>query len=100
MKFKEKERHLFMRKNGRLFSSMERQRLMYSIMEGPHHLGGAQIHLNELVVHGHLSAVYPLHSSEREALCAAWLGVRLWPTGWPHGWPCKLVQGSNPALLI
>ena len=34
--FSPEERHLFKRKSGRLFSSLERERLIFSIIEGEH----------------------------------------------------------------
>lgn len=82
-------RDKYQRKNGRLFSPLERQRLVCTICEGSQFRGCAELDLDELVEHGVLVAALALHSAEREALESAWLGVRLWPNGWPTGWPYK-----------
>lgn len=41
--------NVFVRKGGRLFSDLERQRLIYSIIEAEHEAGGANLDLDELV---------------------------------------------------
>ena len=62
----------FMRKNGRLFGSLERQRLIYAILEGAEDVGGAQQDLDGLVADKALSDFVWPHSSEKDDLwCAA-----------------------------
>jgi hypothetical protein len=80
--FSRARREDFARKNGRLFSSLERQRLLFSILEATHTRGGTQLNLDQLVSRGVITACLPLHASdEREALYTAWrrIGVRVPP---------------------
>ena len=78
----------FALKNGGLFSPLERQRLMCAIAEGAHFRGGAQLDLDDMVGRGVMRACFPLHTAERKAVAAAWLGIRLGVSnGWPNGWP-------------
>ena len=47
----------------------------------------AELDLDGLVEDRKLLAAFPLHTPERMALAAAWLGVRLaGGSEWPHGW--------------
>ena len=43
--------------------------------------------LDGLVAEGIFTASMSLHTAERDAVWAAWAGLRFWPDGWPHGWP-------------
>jgi hypothetical protein len=50
----------------------------------------ASLPQDEMVEKGTLLGAFPLHSAERKAIAAAWLGLRLAScndTQWPHGWP-------------
>lgn len=79
----------FMLKGNRLFSPMERQRIMMNIAEGAQFRGCAEIDIDELIDEKLLLGAFALHTAERSALAAAWLGVRtgIGKTQWPHGWP-------------
>lgn len=78
--FTKTRREDFALKNGRLFSSLERQRLLFSILEATHARGGAQLNLDQLVSRGVLSACLPLHApGERAPLYKSWRKIRIWP---------------------
>ena len=62
----------FERKNGRLFSSLERQRLIYGILEGTVESGGAQQDLDELFSMKALSEYLWPHTSEKQELWYTW----------------------------
>ena len=78
-----------MLKNGRLFSPLERQRLLGAMAEGAQFRGGAELDFDKMIEEKVLLAAFPLHTPERLALTAAWLGLRLGGGGWPHGWPYR-----------
>ena len=61
-------------KVGRLFSPLERGRLVFAIIEGPADMkgGGAELDLDELVTKNVLSSVLFLHSGFRETLVQTW----------------------------
>ncbi len=70
--FEESDKDDFERKKGRLFSSLERQRIIYAILEGAEDIGGAQQDLDDLVADKALcSFVWP-HSSEKDQLWYKW----------------------------
>lgn len=77
----------FARKDGALFSPLERQRLAVTIIQGSSFRGGAELDLDELVEKKVLRAAFQLHTDERDALASAWMGVRTSCGQWPHGWP-------------
>ena len=66
------------RKNGRLFSSLERQRLIYGILEGTEESGGAQQDLDELYSTKALSEYLWPHTSEKDELWDRWGGMDEW----------------------
>jgi hypothetical protein len=66
------------RKNGRLFSSLERQRLIYGILEGTEESGGAQQDLDELYSTKALSEYLWPHKSEKDELWDRWGGMDEW----------------------
>ena len=70
--FDEDEIEIFERKKGRLFSSLERQRLVYSIVEGAEEVGGAQQDLDEMVARKAITSFVWPHSYEREELWLQW----------------------------
>lgn len=73
-------RQHFALKHGRLFSALERQRLIFSILEATRDRGGAQLNLDDLVRRGVLTAYLPLHDpAEHEHLHGAWSSIRMWP---------------------
>jgi hypothetical protein len=70
--FDEDEIEIFERKKGRLFSSLERQRLVYSIVEGAEEVGGAQQDLDEMVARKAITSFVWPHSYEKEELWFRW----------------------------
>lgn len=64
----------FMRKKGRLFSSLERQRLIYTIVEGAEdaEVKGAQLDLDRLKGDKIISTFIFLHSKERDEMYMSW----------------------------
>eukprot|EP00322_Chrysochromulina_rotalis_P026772 CAMPEP_0115874298 /NCGR_PEP_ID=MMETSP0287-20121206/24462_1 /TAXON_ID=412157 /ORGANISM="Chrysochromulina rotalis, Strain UIO044" /LENGTH=1141 /DNA_ID=CAMNT_0003329431 /DNA_START=17 /DNA_END=3442 /DNA_ORIENTATION=- len=62
----------YKRKNGRLFSSLERQRLIYAILEGAEDIGGAQQDLDGLVADKALESFVWPHSGEKDTLWYRW----------------------------
>lgn len=66
------DQHEFKRKDGVLFSSLERQRLVYSVMESPRERGGAQLDLDRLKGEGIFSSFLFLHSHERKTFFRTW----------------------------
>ncbi|KAL1500636.1 hypothetical protein AB1Y20_013285 [Prymnesium parvum] len=85
------DRDDFQRKEGRLFSTLERQRLIFSILEGPQFEGCAQLDLDGLVNEKIFSLYTAIHNDkERQDLLAywaSWSSFRLWP--------CKLYGKSS-----
>ena len=75
-------KHEFALKSGRLFSSLERQRLVYSKMEAAKDQGGAELDIDRLIAEKAFANCFPLHSEERDELLTEWcslLGFRIWP---------------------
>ena len=72
----------FALKGGRVFSSLERQRLVYSILEAASEHGGAELDLDKLLAEKTFSSCFSLHSAARDDLLGDWssfLGFRMWP---------------------
>ena len=75
-------KHEFALKGGRLFASLERQRLVYSKMEAALDQGGAELDIDRLIAEKAFANCFPLHSAERDELLTEWcsvLGFRIWP---------------------
>jgi len=80
--FTRRRREQFALKQGRLFSSLERQRLIFSMVEATADRGGAELNLDELVRKGVLTAYLPLHDAkERRSLHRGFAlqSIRIWP---------------------
>lgn len=70
---------------GRLFSSLERSRLIFTIIEGSAFRGGAEQDIDDLIADGVFEQCFSLHASEqREALYSKW--VHWWPTSCAAEW--------------
>ena len=72
----------------RLFSALERQRLIFSIIEAaadpslPPEMQGAELDPDALVSQRVFTTFFPLHSTERDELYTEWAdikGLRVWP---------------------
>ena len=81
--FDRETRDDFQRKEGRLFSTLERQRLIFSLLEGPRFEGLAQLDLDAMVNDKAFILFTAIHSEkEREDLIAywaSWKSFRMWP---------------------
>jgi len=80
--FTRRRREQFALKQGRRFSSLERQRLIFSMVEATADRGGAELNLDELVRKGVLTAYLPLHDAkERRSLHRGFAlqSIRIWP---------------------
>ena len=97
--FTRARRHEFHLKKGRLFSTLERQRLIFSIIVSPEFQNGAELDLDELEDDDVIETYTPLHTTfvakrqegdedtgtnDQDRLLKAWTRIGVWPhkTGW------------------
>lgn len=46
------------------FSKLHRMKLIWNLLRGPHNIGGCDLHVEELLKHDHIYAMYPLHNND------------------------------------
>ena len=79
-KFSAAHEDRYVRKGGRIFSSLERQRILNRVLEGPDEVGCAELNLDELISKKIFSHHFPLHiESEVLGLYEKWIKIVPWP---------------------
>ena len=90
----------FKRKNGRLFNSLERQRLVYAILEGAEEIEGCQQDLDNLVAEKVVEAFVWPHSSEKDELWGKWGAMTIGCLGVGEDMATKVPDGFRFFLWL